>query len=101
MWCPDCGTEMHLPQNSCPSCHKQIPLGSGEFLPPLPVPETTPLSDAPPAQPDPPLPPESGAPDPGNSDDSNDSPFIQWTQQCKADLLGLWNRFKRKDDDPS
>ena len=35
MWCPDCGTEMRLPENICPSCCNQVPLGNGEFLFPL------------------------------------------------------------------
>jgi len=35
MWCPACGTEMVLPENICPACQRQVPLGGGEFLFPL------------------------------------------------------------------
>lgn len=98
MWCPACGTEMILPESICPACHKQVPLGDGDFLtgfsvpaePPKESPRTADTSfcpDKPGSKSEPEPEPEPISPNP-----------LGFFKQCHAEFKGLMQRFSRKDD---
>ena len=95
MWCPDCGTEMRLPENICPACHKQVPLGSGEFLPQIPadVPDTSePLENQETIE------TPCAAEDTPSAVNGSFLGFRNFFGQCQAELTSIFHRLTRKDD---